>query len=223
MNDHLDNRIYCAPTKPVRIVPAVARGYWHQGRTVLRQTILEPLFEQLRHIAEDKTLPRPFRDWAWLTAFKIRPVGGASMGNTFETDVLQLIFNTTTIANIAINATASPLTAVSVGLHTSDPGEAGSETTNEIAYASYARVSTARDNSGASRWVVTTYQAKPNQNIDFPVGTAGTSPTATHFHIGTDTSTGAGKILFSGTVTPNIVCGEGIQPRLTTDSAVSLD
>jgi len=46
-------------------------------------------------------------------------------------------------------------------------------------------------------------------------GCAGTggSGTVTHFGIGT-ASSGAGKLLYSGTVTPNIVCGNGVTPSL---------
>ena len=51
-----------------------------------------------------------------------------SKGNTFELDLLALIFNATAIANIADNAAASPLTSLYVALHTADPGEAGSQT-----------------------------------------------------------------------------------------------
>ncbi len=61
-----------------------------------------------------------------------------SKGNTYENDILKLTFNATAIANIADNAAASPLTNLQMSLHTADPGEAGDQTTNEIAYTSYA-------------------------------------------------------------------------------------
>lgn len=141
-----------------------------------------------------------------------------SKGNTFENDFLKLIFEATAIANIADNAASSPLTNLQISLHTSDPGEAGDQTTNEIAYTSYARVAVARSGSG---WTVTANSVSPDANIDFPAGTGG-SGTATHFAIGT-ASSGAGKILYKGTVTPNIVCGNGITPRLTTATAITED
>jgi hypothetical protein len=47
-----------------------------------------------------------------------------SKGNTFENDLLKLIFNATAIANLADNASSSPFTNLYVSLHTSDPGEA---------------------------------------------------------------------------------------------------
>jgi len=141
-----------------------------------------------------------------------------SKGNTFENDLLKLIFNATAIADLADNDATSPLTALFVSLHTADPGEAGDQTTNEIAYTSYARVSVARTSGG---WTVTANSVSPVANIDFPAGTGG-SGTATHFGVGT-LSSGAGKLLYSGTVTPNIVCGNGVTPRLTTASTVTED
>lgn len=140
------------------------------------------------------------------------------MSNSCENALLLLLFNATLFANVAINATSSPITSVFNGLHTADPGEAGDQTTSEIAYTSYARVGVVRTSSG---WTVTTNTVVPVANIDFPAGTGG-SGTATHWGIGTVTS-GAGVLLFSGTVTPNIVCGNGVTPRLTTASSVSLD
>ena len=70
-----------------------------------------------------------------------------SKSNSLENALLDLIFKATAIANIADNAASSPLTNLYVSLHTSDPGEAGSQTTNECAYGSYARVAVARSGS----------------------------------------------------------------------------
>jgi len=141
-----------------------------------------------------------------------------SKGNTYENDLLKLIFNATAIANIADNAGTSPLTNLYVSLHTADPGEAGDQTTNEIAYTSYARVAVARSGSG---WTVSGNSVSPAATISFPAGTGGAG-TATHFGVGT-ASSGAGKLLYSGTVTPNIVCGSGVTPELTTATAVTED
>lgn len=143
---------------------------------------------------------------------------GASIGNTFENDLMKLIFNATAIANMADNAASSPFTNLYASLHTADPGEAGDQTTSESAYTSYARVAVARTSGG---WTVTNNSVSPAANISFPAGTGG-SGTATHFAIGT-ASSGAGKLLFSGTVTPNIVTGNTITPILTTATAITLD
>lgn len=141
-----------------------------------------------------------------------------SKGNTFENDLLALIFTATAIANIADNAASSPLTNIQYGLHTGDPGEAGTQTTNEAAYMSYARVAVARSGSGHT---VTANSVSPNANIDFPAATGG-SETETHFHAGTAASS-TGKILYSGTVTPNIAVSSGVTPRLTTASTITED
>jgi len=141
-----------------------------------------------------------------------------SKGNTFENDWLKLIFNATAIANIADNAASSPLTNLFVSLHTADPGEAGDQTTSETTYGSYARIQIARTSGG---WTVTNNSVSPVANIDFPQATSGTA-TITHWAVGTATS-GAGKLLYYGTVTPNISVATGVIPRLTTASTVTED
>ena len=141
-----------------------------------------------------------------------------SKGDTFENDLMKLIFNATAIANIADNAATSPLTNLYVSLHTADPGEAGNQTTSEATYTSYARIAVARTSGG---WTVTNNSVSPAANISFPAGTGG-SGTVTYFAIGT-ASSGTGKILYSGTVSPNIVTGNGITPVLTTASTVTED
>lgn len=141
-----------------------------------------------------------------------------SKSNTFENDLLQLIFNGTTIANIAENAGTAPLTNLFVALHTADPGEAGDQSTNEVNYTNYARVAVARNGSG---WTVTGSSVSPTENIDFPTGTGG-SGTVTHFSIGTNLN-GAGRILYKGTVTPSIETGNGITPRLAASSTITED
>ena len=63
---------------------------------------------------------------------------------TFDGQLLALIFNGTSIANIADNAASTPLTNLWVALHTADPTAAGNQTSSECNYTSYARVSVAR-------------------------------------------------------------------------------
>jgi hypothetical protein len=141
-----------------------------------------------------------------------------SKGNTFENDWLLLVFNATGIANIADNASSSPLSNLYVSLHTGDPGEAGDQTTNECAYTSYARVAVARSGSG---WTVSGNSVSPAAEISFPAATGG-SETATHFAVGTAASS-TGKVLYKGTVTPNISISSGVTPKLTTATAITED
>lgn len=140
-----------------------------------------------------------------------------SKGDTFENDWLKLVFNATPIANLADNAASSPATTLTVALHTSDPGEAGSQTTNETAYTGYARQTVARTTGG---WTVTTNSVSPVANIDFPECTASPGGAITHFSVGTGVSN---KLLYSGTVTPNITMATGVIPRLKTTSTITED
>lgn len=141
-----------------------------------------------------------------------------SISDTTENALLLLIFNATAWANYADNAASSPQTNIHVALATADPGDTGTMSTSEAAYTSYARVNVARTAGG---WTVTANSVSPAANIDFPAGTGG-SGTVTHFSVG-KTGGGATAVLFSGTVTPNIVTGNGVTPRLTTATAITLD
>ena len=141
-----------------------------------------------------------------------------SKSDTFENDWMKLIFNATAIANLADNAASSPLTNLYLALHTADPGETGTQATSEANYTGYARVAVARTSGG---FTVTGNSVSPAANVDFPACTAG-SNTITHFSIGV-ASSGATKILYSGTVTPNIVVSNGVTPRLTTASTITED
>lgn len=144
-----------------------------------------------------------------------------SKANDFENDLLLLIFNNTNIADIG-DATglrgSSTAGSLYVSLHTSDPGEAGAQNTNETTYTSYARVAVARSGAG---FTVTNNSVSPAANVDFPACTGGTA-TITHFGIGTASSS-TGLLLYKGTVTPNISVSTGVTPRLTTASAITED
>jgi len=140
-----------------------------------------------------------------------------SKGNTYEDDVLKLIFNATPIANLADNAAASPATTLTVALHTADPGEAGTQATSEAAYTGYARVTVARNSGG---WTVASGSVSPVANIDFGECTAVPGGAITHFSVGTGVSN---KLLYSGTVTPNITMAVGVIPRLKTTSTITED
>jgi len=141
-----------------------------------------------------------------------------SKANSWENALLLLLFNNTNAANIG-DATglrgSSTAGSLYLSLHTADPGEAGDQTTNEIGYTSYARVAVARSSAG---FTVTTNSVNLFATANFPMGTGG-SGTATHFGIGTD-STGAGTLLYSGTLTPNIVCGNNVTPQIKTDAGL---
>lgn len=135
-------------------------------------------------------------------------------GATYSGQLLALLFNATTIPNIAVNATASPLTSIYVSLHTADPTASGTQSTNEITYSPYARVAVARTTGG---WVITGASASPATNIIFPTPTGSPSGTATFWAVGT-APTGAGTLLYAGPVSPTITLTSGVPPILTTAS-----
>lgn len=141
-----------------------------------------------------------------------------SIADVSENNIMKLLFNATPWANIADNAAASPLTQLAVALHSADPLDTGNQSTSEIAYGAYARVNVNRNSGG---WTVTANSVSPAASIDFPAGTSG-SGTVTNFSVG-KTGGGATDILFSGTVTPNITVGNGITPRLSTATAITID
>jgi hypothetical protein len=141
-----------------------------------------------------------------------------SKGNTFENDLLKLIFNATAIANIADNAASSPLTNLYVSFHTADPGEAGDQTTNEATYGSYARVAVARTTGG---WTVTGNSVSPVANVEGVEATSG-SETLTHVAIGT-ASSGAGKLLYKGALDASIAISAGVKPILGAGTVITED
>lgn len=141
-----------------------------------------------------------------------------SISDSSENSLMLLMFNATTWTGLAVNDTGTPITQIAVALHTADPGDAGSMSTSEAAYGSYARVNVNRNSGG---WTVTANAAKPTANIDFVAAASG-SETEAYFSTG-KTGGGAAIILFSGTVTPNITVTTGVTPRLTTATSISID
>lgn len=134
-----------------------------------------------------------------------------SKGNTFENDLLLLIFNNTDAALIG-DATglrgSSTAGSLYVSLHTGDPGEGGNQTTSEAAYTSYARVAVARSGSG---WTVSGNAVSNAALVQFPQCTGG-SETLTHFAVGTASSS-TGKILYKGSLSSSLAVSSGIQPQ----------
>ena len=132
---------------------------------------------------------------------------------TFAGLILKHLFQNLAIANLGDASGVQPSAtagSVYVSLHTADPGAAGSQTTNEIAYTSYARVAVAR---GVGTWTHSTNQVVNASAITFP--TCGASGgTATYFGVGTDSS-GAGTLMYSGALTSpsSLAISNGITPQ----------
>jgi hypothetical protein len=86
-------------------------------------------------------------------------------GATYANSLLKLIFQATTIANLADNTATSPNTSLYVSLHTADPLAAGNQSTSEAVYSTYTRATVARTSGG---FTVTTNSVSPAATISFP-------------------------------------------------------
>lgn len=145
-----------------------------------------------------------------------------SKSNTLENALLLLIFNNTDITGVGDaggllgSASAGNLY---VGFHTGDPGEAGDQTTNETGYGGYARVAVARSGSG---WTVSGNSVSPAADVTGVTSTDSGDGDLTHFSVGT-ASSGAGKLLYSGTLTPNIAIDVGVTPILDASTTITED
>lgn len=140
-----------------------------------------------------------------------------SKSNTFENALLLLLFNNTAITLIGDAAGLQPSGGAGnlyISLHTTDPGEAGDQATNETVYTNYERVPVARSGSG---WTVVGNAVSNAALIQF--ATCGvTGATLQYFGIGTTAGTGggpypAGKLLYSGQLSAPLAVSSGIQPQ----------
>jgi hypothetical protein len=142
-----------------------------------------------------------------------------SKGDTFENDWLKLIFNGTAIANLADNAASAPLANLFMALHTADPGENGTQATNETTYTGYARIAIARNAGG---WTVTGNSVSPVANMDFGECTASPGNPITHVSVGVAVS-GASKILYRGALGTSITTAVAVIPRIKSTSTIVED
>jgi pimeloyl-ACP methyl ester carboxylesterase len=141
-----------------------------------------------------------------------------SKSNALENALLLLVFNATTFDGIAENDTTSPNTNLYVTLHTADPGEAGTQATNEAAYGSYDRVAVARSGAG---WTVTGNTVVNAALVQFPQCTS-SSETITHVGVGLGaTAAAATTLLYKGALSASLAVSSGIQPQFAA-SALSI-
>nr|WP_298658658.1 hypothetical protein [uncultured Flavobacterium sp.] len=102
-----------------------------------------------------------------------------------------------------------------IALYTADPGEAGTATTNEATYGSYARVTV----TAATGFSAASGGSSDNTGlIQFPECTSG-SETITYVAIVTTVS-GAGQIIYSGALTASRAISTGIQPQFAIGALV---
>ena len=146
-----------------------------------------------------------------------------SASNSFENSILDLVFANVDFANIGDAAglqNSAAAGSLYLSLHTTPgPGEAGDQTTNEATYTSYARIAVARSGAG---WTVSGNSVVNAADATFPTAIGGPE-TETHFGVGT-ASSGAGVLLFSGTLSSSLAVSSGIAPVfLAGDLSVTAD
>lgn len=145
-----------------------------------------------------------------------------SKSNTFENDLLLLLFNNTSIANIGdAGGVRNSVAAGSLylSLHSADPGEASDQTTSEVTYTGYARQAVAR---AAGGFTVSGNSVTLTAQISFPLSSGG-GAAATYFGVGT-VSTAAGKMMYKGALNQSIPCqNAGVTPILGTGTTITED
>lgn len=121
--------------------------------------------------------------------------------------IMALIYNATTWANVAENASASPITDIYVALATASGAVSDTMSTNEATYTNYARQSVARSTGG---WTVPVAGATTNVGaVTFPAcGVTGNTITSAK----TGTATGASTVLHYGDLNAPIIVSNLIQP-----------
>lgn len=132
-----------------------------------------------------------------------------SKANATENDLVKFIAQATAMPSYGSN--------LQVNLHTADPGEAGTATTNAPTYTGYAAVAVARDVTG---WTIcdgtNPYADNASGNafknaaeVTFPECTGG-SDTITHASVSV---VATGQILYKGALTASINISNLITPR----------
>ena len=135
-----------------------------------------------------------------------------SKSDTTENDFIKAVFAGT---DPSWRATAGQANLY-LALHSSDPGEAGIQTTNEVVYTGYGRVPVVRSGSG---WTVSGDHASNTALAQFPV-CAGGSVVATHVSIGLGDTGAGGQILYSGALNDPLAISNLIQPQFAIGALV---
>ncbi len=133
-----------------------------------------------------------------------------SKTNAFETDILECIFNNTTVSGIGSDGLRGSTTAGSlyVALFTTDPTDSGT-VTGECTYTGYARVAVARTSGG---WTIASNNASNTAAVTFGECTVG-SNTATHFGICKAGSASVQDLIFHGDLDSSLAISVGIIPE----------
>jgi hypothetical protein len=139
-----------------------------------------------------------------------------SKGNATENDIVKFIFNNVAMPSYGTN--------LQVNLHTADPGEAGTATTNAANYTGYTSVTVSRNSSGWTNCAATSpFSADPDgpamkntAEIAFPECTGG-SNTITHVSVSV---VATGQILYKGALVSPLSVSNLITPRFPAGALV---
>lgn len=142
-----------------------------------------------------------------------------TISNTYEAAILANLYQNADIPGLgdATGVRGSVVAGtIKVALHSADPGDAGSQSTNEIAYTGYARATIAR-----STGTITLSGSSPTQIantavVSWPMCTGGTD-TATHFSFGDDD----GDIIHSGALNAPLLIANLITPTAAAGALVA--
>jgi hypothetical protein len=147
----------------------------------------------------------------WLAGYK---------SNSYQNSLLALLFQATSIANIA---TTTGLTALYVSLHTADPGAGGGQNNNETGYTNYTRTAVNRAaGNGSNGFTISgssPTQVVNNASVAFPACGA-TGQTVTNASVGANASGTNGVIYYSGPLTSNLAVSNGITPSFAASALV---
>jgi hypothetical protein len=124
-------------------------------------------------------------------------------------------------------ATSGGSTALWIGLHTADPGEAAS-TASEGGYTAYTRAQTDRSTAGTTPygWAVTSgtvATVAPVGNVDFPQVATATTGTFSYFSVFPSSAATSTQAYYIGALSPAINWGQNTTPRITTASSITED
>jgi hypothetical protein len=132
--------------------------------------------------------------------FQNKKLNKMSKSNVTENDLVKFYANNVAMPNYGTN--------LYIHLYTADPGEAGTSSTNEATYTSYARVTKLRDNT---EWTICDSDGTPNAagsafknavDVVFPECT-GVADNQTLSHAALCNN--SGQILYSGALTASII------------------
>ena len=143
-----------------------------------------------------------------------------SKSDTLETGFLALLLNATPLSQIADNASSSAATDLWMSLHTDDPGDDGTQGSNEASYSGYTRIATTRSTAG---WTVSAGAANPVSAVTFPQAASTSTSTITHAAIGLTSVSTAGAIFYKGALDAPIHIGQNVTPSLSTGTQIAED